>query len=190
MAVHPKHELLTHIIDPSRSVEGNFRIYTVVKTDGLVLSGMMTTESRTSVTLIDTEAKENVVPREDIEELVASRKSLMPEGFEKQMSRDDLKDLLEFLTDKGQFLPISLDRYATAISTKGLFHDGDDGADRMVFRDWSPKTSGGVPFILTDPRGKTVANIILLNGPNGSLPPRMPKAVTLHVILRQRPFIC
>ena len=28
MAVHPKEELLTHILDPSRSVEGNFRVYT------------------------------------------------------------------------------------------------------------------------------------------------------------------
>ena len=29
MAVHPKDELLVHILDPSRSVEGNFRLYTV-----------------------------------------------------------------------------------------------------------------------------------------------------------------
>ena len=29
MAVHPKKELLVHILDPSRSVEGNFRVYTV-----------------------------------------------------------------------------------------------------------------------------------------------------------------
>ena len=28
MAVHPKEELLIHILDPSRSVEGNFRLYT------------------------------------------------------------------------------------------------------------------------------------------------------------------
>lgn len=179
MAVHPKHELLTHIIDPSRSVEGNFRIYTVVKNNGLVINGMMTSESRTSITLIDTEAKEHSVPREDIEELIASRKSVMPEGFEKQMTADELSSLLQFLTDKGRYLPISLDRYATAVSTRGLFHDGDNGPDRMVFSDWSPKVSDGIPFVLTDPRGKTAANIILLYGPQGSLPPRMPRSVTL-----------
>jgi len=179
MAVHPKHELLTHIIDPSRSVEGNFRIYTVVKTDGLVINGMMTSESRTSITLIDTEAKEHSVPREDIEELVASRKSLMPEGFEKQVTSEELKNLLEFLTEKGKYLPISLDRYATAISTKGLFGDTDDGPDRMVFSDWGPRMLNGLPFIFTDPRGKSGANIILLYGPQGRLPPSMPKSVTL-----------
>ena len=180
MAVHPKHELLTHIIDPSRSVEGNFRIYTVAKTDGLVISGMMSGESRTAITLIDTEAKEHNIPREDIEDLIRSRKSLMPEGFEKQMSADELKSLLEFLTQKGKYLPISLDRYATAISTKGLFGgDDDNGPDRMVFSDWSPKIFKDVPFILTDPRGKSVPNMILLYGPRAALCASMPKSVTL-----------
>ncbi len=179
MAVHPKHELLTHIIDPSRSVEGNFRIYTVAKTDGLVINGMMSGESRTAITLIDAEAKEHNVAREDIDELLRSRKSLMPDGFEKQMIPDDFRNLLEFLTDKGRFMPVSLDRYATAISTKGLFSNGDDGPDRMVLDDWNPKIFREIPFILTDPRGKSLPNIILLHGPNGSLPPTMPKSVTL-----------
>jgi uncharacterized protein len=179
MAVHPKPDLLTHIIDPSRSVEGNFRIYTVVDTDGLIRNGMMTSESRTSITLVDTEAKEHVVPREDIERLISSRKSVMPDGFEKQMSAEEMASLLEFLTTKGKFLPIALDRYATAISTKGLFSDGDDGPDRMVLPDWSPRTSHGVPFVLTDPRGKSVPNIILFYGPRGTMPPKMPRQVTL-----------
>jgi len=179
MAVHPKHELLTHVIDPSRSVEGNFRIYTVVKTDGVVLNGMMSGESRTAITLIDAEGRENQIAREDIEELVRSRKSLMPEGFEKQMNKEELTHLLEFLTDKGKFLPVSLDRYATAVSTKGLFSNDDNGPDRMVFGDWSPKIFKDVPFLLTDPRGKSVPNIILLNGPLGSLPPTMPKSMAL-----------
>lgn len=179
MAVHPKYELLTHIIDPSRSVEGNFRIYTVVKTDGIVLNGMMSGESRTAITLIDTEGKENQIAREDIEELVRSRKSLMPEGFEKQMKNEELSDLLTFLTDKGKFIPVSLDRYATAISTRGLFSDSDNGPDRMVFSDWTPKIYKDVPFILTDPRGQTTRNIILLYGPNSPLPASMPKSVTL-----------
>ena len=160
-------------------MEGNFRLYTVQTIDGLVASGMLSGESRTSITIIDSQAKEIDIPREDIEELTASRKSVMPEGFEKQISEEELANLLEFLTNKGQFIPVSLDRYATAISTKGLFSEGDNGPDRMVFEDWKPKTFKGVPFVLTDPRGKTTPNIILLNGPFGPLPPKMPKSVTL-----------
>ena len=179
MSVHPKEELLTHIIDPSRSVEGNFRIYTVVDVDGRVMNGMLAAETRTSIRLVDTEAKEKVIAREDIEELVASRKSLMPEGFEKQMTEPELTDLLEFLTNKGKYVPIPFDKYATAISTKGLFHSGDNGPDRMIFPDWKPKMFKDIPFVLTDPQGKSKLNIIMLNGPLGPVPPKMPKSVSL-----------
>ena len=49
----------------------------------------------------------------------------------------------------------------------------------MIFPDWNPKIFKGIPFQLTDPRGRSRPNIILLNGPRGTLPPRMPKSVTL-----------
>lgn len=179
MAVHPKAELLTHIIDPSRNVEGNYRLYNVLTVDGNVVSGMLAGETRTTISIIDSQAKKIDLPREDIDELNASRKSVMPEGFEKQISELQLTDLLEFLTQKGQYIPVGLEGYATAISTKGLFSDGDSGPDRMVFPDWKPKMFKGIPFLLVDPAGKTKANIILLNGPFGSLPPQMPKSIVL-----------
>ena len=179
MAVHPKAELLTHIIDPSRNVEGNYRMYNVLTVDGVVLNGMLAGESKTSITIVDAMAKATSVPRDDIEELVASRKSVMPEGFEQQLKETELADLLTFLTDTGPYVPIPLDEYATAISTKGLFHDGDEGPDRMVFADWQPKVVGEVPFVLTDPNGKQIKNIVLLNGPHGSLPPKMPRSISI-----------
>jgi putative membrane-bound dehydrogenase-like protein len=179
MAVHPKAELLTHILDPSRNVEGNYRLYNVLTIDGLIISGMLAGESKTSITIIDSQAKEQSIPREDIDELIASRKSVMPEGFEKQINETELTNLLEFLTDKGKYLPIPLDSYATAISTKGLFSDGDNGPDRMVFADWSPKMFKDIPFVLTNPEGQSTPNIILLYGPNASLPRKMPRSVTM-----------
>ena len=179
MAVHPKHELLTHILDPNRSVEGNFRIYSVLTTDGIVMTGMLAGESRTSVELIDTKGKRQSIQREEIEQFNASRKSLMPEGFESQVDREAMKDLLEFLATKGKYIPLPLAKAATAISTKGLFSDRDNGADRMIFEDWKPKIFENVPFVLVDPQDQRIANIILLNGPNGPLPPKMPKSVTI-----------
>ncbi len=179
MAVHPKAELLVHILDPNRSVEGNFRTYTVLTTDGLVKTGMLVGESRTSIELVDTQGKRETILREDIESLKASTKSLMPEGFEDQMTKNDMRDILEFLTSRGKYIPLPLGKVATAISSKGLFHDGDDGPDRMIFPDWSPKTFEGIPFVLVDPQEKRTANIILLHGPMGTLPPKMPKSVSI-----------
>jgi uncharacterized protein len=179
MAVHPKAELLTHIIDPSRNVEGNYRVYTVVTDDGRVLNGLLAGETKTSIELIDAEAKRHPVLRENIEELVASNKSLMPEGFEKQVPQESIANLLEFLTQRGKFLPLDLGRAATIVSTQGMFYSKEAGAERLIFADWSPKVFEGVPFQLVDPQGDRVPNAVMLYGPTGKFPPTMPKSVTL-----------
>ncbi len=179
MAVHPKSELLANIIDPSRSVEGNFRLYTVLDVDGRVTNGMLAGETRTSIELVDAEAKRHLIQREDIDQLLASTKSLMPEGFEKQIPPEQLTDLLEFLTDRGKFTPIDLSKQATIVSTRGMFFSEDADVERLIFPDWKPKTFQGVPFLLVDPQGNRTANVIMLNGPQGKFPPQMPKSVSL-----------
>ncbi len=179
MAVHPKEHLLIDILDPSRSVEGNFRAYTVVTKDGRVFTGLLASESRTAIELFDAEAKKQTILRSDIEQLVATNKSLMPEGFEKQLTRQQLTDLLEFLTQRGKYLPLPLDKVATAVSTRGMFFSPDAPAERLIFDDWKPHTFEGVPFQLTDPQGGRVANVVLLYGPQGTQPPKMPKKVSL-----------
>jgi putative membrane-bound dehydrogenase-like protein len=179
MAVHPKEELLIHILDPSRSVEGNFRLYRVVSNDGQVLQGMLAGESKTSVELVDTEGKKVTVLRDNIEELKGTMKSVMPDGFEKQVSKKEMADLLEFLTQKGKYLPLSLDKVATVVSTKGMLNDESNTSERLEFADWKPKVVEGIPFHLVDPSGDKVRNVLMLHGPNGKSPPSMPKRVVL-----------
>jgi len=48
-----------------------------------------------------------------------------------------------------------------------------------VFKDWGPKTFEGVPFQLVDPKGDRVPNEILLYAPQGAIPPKMPKSVSV-----------
>jgi putative membrane-bound dehydrogenase-like protein len=177
VAVHPKDHLLIDIMDPSRSVEGNYRVYTVTTVDGKVLTGLLASETKTSIELIDVEAKKRLLLRDNIEQLTASPKSLMPEGFEKQLSETDVVNLLEFLTHRGQYFPLSLEKVATIVSTQGMFYSKDAQAERLIFPDWKPKTFKGVPFYLVDPKGDRVPNVVLLNGPQGEFPPKMPKSV-------------
>jgi hypothetical protein len=179
MAVHPKHELLIHILDPNRSVEGNFRVYTAELSDGRVLSGMLAGESLTAIELIDTEAKRHPIQRADIEELVGSTKSVMPEGFEKQLTPTDFTNLLEFLTQRGQFVPLDLRKVATIVSTRGMFVAKENDVERLIFDDWSPKTFAGVPFVLVDPQGDRTPNAVLLHSDSGPIPATMPRSVTL-----------
>jgi putative membrane-bound dehydrogenase-like protein len=179
MAAHPRSELIVHILDPSRSVEGNYVQYTVATSDGRVLNGLLASETKTAIELIDAEGKTHTLSRDEIEELSASKKSLMPEGFEKQISAEGLADLLAFLTQHGRYLPLDLRKVATAVSTKGMFYDENNSLERLIFADWSPKTFEGIPFLLVDPQGGRVPNVVLLHSPQGTFPPRMPRSVTL-----------
>ncbi len=179
MAVHPKAELLLSILDPSRSVEGNFRVYSLVTTEGKVFSGLLVAETKSAVEILDADNKTHTVLREDIDELLASNKSLMPEGFEKQVAPDDLANLLEFLTQRGRFVPLDLRKVATIVTTKGMFYSHEADVERLIFDDWTPKTFAGVPFQLVDPQDGRTPNAVMLYGPQGTFPPRMPKSVSL-----------
>ena len=179
IAVHPKEQLLTEIIDPSRSVEGNYRQYIVSTKSGQVFSGLLASESRTALELFDVEGKKHTLLREDVDELKATAKSLMPEGFEKLVSANDIANLLEYLTQRGKYLPLPLDKVATVVTTRGMFYSETARGERLVFSDWSPKTFEGIPFVLVDPQTDRAKNAILLHGPNGAVPPRMPKSVRL-----------
>ena len=178
-AVHPKEEILIAVLDPSRSVEGNFKAYTANMLDGRLIVGLLSSESKTAVELLDAENKRHALSRDDIDTLKESTKSLMPEGFEKQMKPGEMTDLLEFLTLKGKYVPIPLDKVASVVSTKDMFFGGDGTQERLIFKDWTPKTFKGVPFHLVDPQGEKIKNVLLFNGPSGTIPPTMPKSVTL-----------
>jgi uncharacterized protein len=179
MAVHPKEHLLTDILDPNRSVEANYRFYVVRTKKGTVLTGLLAGESRTTIELFDTEGKKTTLLRDEIEEITTTNKSLMPDGFEKLVNRTELTDLLEFLAQRGRYLPLPLDKAATIVSTRGMFYAPESRTERLVFSDWKPKEFHGVPFHLIDPVGDRIANVVLLYGPQGLQPPKMPKSVTV-----------
>ncbi len=93
--------LLTAILDPNRAVESKFLQYTVVTNDGLHYSGMLKGETGGSLTLIGTDGKETTVSRANIEELLSSNRSLMPEGLEKDMTAEDLSNVMAFVQSTG-----------------------------------------------------------------------------------------
>jgi putative membrane-bound dehydrogenase-like protein len=178
VGARPRADVLTDILDPNRSVEGNYRQYTVETKRGQLLTGLLTAETKTYVELLDSEARRHVVQREDVENITASKMSLMPEGFER-LGPDDLASLLEFLTARDRFFPLPLGKAATIDSVRGMFYDRGSEVERLVFRNWGPHTVAGVPFQVLDPRGGSLPNVILLNGPEGTVSRAMPKSVSV-----------
>ena len=89
-------EVLTEILDPNRSVEANYRMWSVTTKEGDTFSGRMEAETQTTVEILDTTGQKHVVQRKDIESLEGSALSIMPNGLE-GLPADDIKNLLEYL---------------------------------------------------------------------------------------------
>ncbi|HEY4312696.1 MAG TPA: PVC-type heme-binding CxxCH protein [Pirellulales bacterium] len=99
----PKETILLHIVVPEHEITQGFAAYTVETKDGRTLTGLLASETPVSITLRQPLGKEETVLRSDIEILLASKLSLMPQEFEKAMNRQELADLLAYL--KGESGP-------------------------------------------------------------------------------------
>jgi putative heme-binding domain-containing protein len=89
--------LLVDILDPSQQVLPDYVSYLAVTKDGRVLTGLIAAETAESVTLRREEGQQETLPRNEIDQLRASGKSLMPDGLEQKLAPDQMADLLEFL---------------------------------------------------------------------------------------------
>lgn len=90
-------DLLISILDPNREAQPNFNTYVVQTIDGRVITGMIGSESSSSITLKRAEGKEDVILRSNIDLLQATGVSLMPEGLESDLKRQDLADVISFV---------------------------------------------------------------------------------------------
>lgn len=89
--------LFTAILDPNRAVEAKYLNYIVEMKNGQTHTGALTNETGTSLTLVNAEGKSLTLLRKNIDALLSTRKSLMPEGLEKELSVESLADLIAYL---------------------------------------------------------------------------------------------
>ena len=92
--------LLYDILDPNRKLEPRFTDYAVVTVDGRIFNGLMVSETADAVVLRQAEGKQQIIARSEIDELRASGKSLMPEGVEKDVTVQQMADLLTYLKSR------------------------------------------------------------------------------------------
>ncbi|HKQ39436.1 MAG TPA: PVC-type heme-binding CxxCH protein [Verrucomicrobiae bacterium] len=100
ISARDRSDILMEILDPNRSVEANYRLWSATTKDGQTFSGRLETETQTTVEILDTTAQKHVLQRKDIASLEASQLSIMPAGFE-SLPADDLKSLVEYLAGSG-----------------------------------------------------------------------------------------
>ena len=90
--------LLSEVFDPNRNLDSRYSEYQAVTKDERTVSGVLAAETATGVTLRGQQGKEETILRSDILTLRGTSKSLMPEGLEKDISKQDAADLFAYLT--------------------------------------------------------------------------------------------
>ena len=93
----PLEVLLTAILDPNRAVEAKYGSYALSLRDGRVFTGLIAAESATSITLQQADGTSREILRVDVEEMVGTGRSFMPEGLEKDLTPDELSDVIAFI---------------------------------------------------------------------------------------------
>jgi len=89
--------LLYDILDPNSKVEPRFSDYLILTADGRTFNGLIVSETTQAVVLRQAGGKEQTISRDDIELMKSTGKSLMPEGVEKDITVQQMADLLAFL---------------------------------------------------------------------------------------------
>ena len=142
----PDESLLLDILDPSSTINPKFVTFTIATINGRIASGLLISESATSMTLRREKNETETILRKDIEEFRASSKSLMPEGIEKEISPQQLADLIAYLRESlgppiaaGRMLFDDELSFVEALS-------GGDGTATLISTD---KVSGEVALQMT-----------------------------------------
>lgn len=89
--------LLLNILDPNREVNPQFLAYVIETKEGRTITGMITAETPTSISLVKQGGEKETLARSAIEEIRSTGKSLMPEGLEQQIDKQAMADLIAFL---------------------------------------------------------------------------------------------
>jgi putative heme-binding domain-containing protein len=79
-------QLLSNVFDPSLVIGAGYQATTIVTSDGRVLSGLVTEDGPQRVSLKTQGGKIETIARANIEEQKVSQLSLMPEGFDNQLT--------------------------------------------------------------------------------------------------------
>lgn len=90
----PAQDFVVAVIDPNAVIEPRFINYLVETKSGRSLSGVISGETATSISLIQPGGQVETLLRSDLAEIKASPLSLMPEGLEQALTVQDLADLI------------------------------------------------------------------------------------------------
>jgi len=94
---NPREYLLESIVNPNAKIAKGFEPVVFAMEDGRILSGTVRSENDESYTLMKSTGEQIVVKKDQIDDQ-AKGKSGMPDDLRKQLSKSDIRDLVEYLS--------------------------------------------------------------------------------------------
>jgi putative heme-binding domain-containing protein len=89
--------MLMNIVNPSLEIREGFENNVVITADGRTMNGFVTDQDNRVVVLKQADGQSIVISRDEIEEMTAIRRSIMPEGLLKDYNPQQVRDLFAFL---------------------------------------------------------------------------------------------
>ena len=96
----PDEAILLDLLDPSGHISPEYRSYIVTTENGRTFTGVLVSESPTSVTLRREKGMSETILRRNIELIKASEVSLMPSSLHENISPQGVTDLISFLRQR------------------------------------------------------------------------------------------
>jgi putative heme-binding domain-containing protein len=90
-------DLLEAVVFPSASFARGYEPFLLRTKDGTILDGLIARETADAIVLFTADRTEKRVPRSSIDVLQMGRTSIMPQGLDAALSRDELRDLMAYL---------------------------------------------------------------------------------------------
>ena len=98
--VKPPEGLLSDILDPNRMFEARWSAYSIETKDGRTLSGLIQSETSDNIVLAMMGGAKETIPRSAIQDMKSLDRTLMPDGLEAAISKEQMSDLIAFLLGK------------------------------------------------------------------------------------------
>jgi putative heme-binding domain-containing protein len=97
-AIRTGTDLLEAVVFPSASFARGYEPFLVETKSGLTVQGTVRRQTADGLLVMKPDLTEQRIPQAEIESIVPSKVSLMPDGLVNQFSREDLRDLIAFLS--------------------------------------------------------------------------------------------
>ncbi|MGH9618333.1 MAG: PQQ-dependent dehydrogenase, methanol/ethanol family [Bryobacteraceae bacterium] len=86
------------ILHPNKRIAKGFAAVTVVLKNGTQIHGVAKNNSNYSIQILDAQGRLHLLNKSDLKQATFARKSLMPDTYAKTLSRQDLQNLVAFLS--------------------------------------------------------------------------------------------